>query len=321
MSVTPNGRHWPSEIEFSAWKRILGRTWHRLSEQNASVLAAGVAFYGVLAIFPALGSIVTVYALIADPGDVQVHFSALARVLPKEVEGVFSQQLASLAAREPSGLGLGVAFAIIAGTWSARRGADAVVRAITLAYREKESRALVARTARVFGITAVLILFVVLALLALIGVPVLLQILPLPDLAPVLISSVRWLIFIMGTSVLVAWLFRVAPPRRPARWRWVSSGSIVATVLWLAGSVGLSWYASSFGSFNETYGALGAVAVLLLWFQLTAFSLLLGATLNAEIEFEITLDTTIGPSRPAGERGAFVADNRPQGLSDQSKYS
>ena len=266
----------------------------------------------MLAIFPALGAVVTAYALVAEPSDVQAHFTQVARVLPQEVSDVFNQQLGLLAARGRTGLGLGVAISVLFGLWSARRGADAVVRAVTVAYREEETRGLIARTARVFGITAALALFVVLALLSLIVIPVLLGALPLPDLAPLMVVGIGWLTFFLATSLLVGWLFRVAPPRRPARWRWVSIGSLITTILWLAGSVGLSFYAAQFGSYNETYGALGAIAVLLLWFQLSAYSLLLGATLNAEIEFEVRSDTTIGPDRPVGERDAYVADNRPE---------
>ncbi len=298
-------------LDRRGWWRVLKRAWHRLDEENVSILSAGVAFYGVFAVFPGLAGVVSTYALFADPSVVREHFQALSSLLPQGVTDVIDTQLDSLVGGGKSGLGLGVAGSLMLTVWSARRGSDAVVRAITIAYREQEDRNFFKRTALVYFITLTLVVAVAAALLGLVAVPVAVSLLPVPLLQPALIASIGWVTFVALVMVLVAWLFRTAPPRRSARWQWVSGGSVVTTLLWLAGSVALSWYSSNFDSFNETYGALGAVAILLLWFHLAAFALILGATLNSEIEFELVRDTTVGPDRPAGQRDAYVADHRP----------
>ena len=298
----------PLRIPPLGWWDILRRVFDKVVAQNVSILAAGVAFYAMLALFPALGAIVTTYALIADPGDVAEHFSQLSGILPPDVASIIDRQLVALASREQQRLGIGLLLGLLFAIWSARRGIDALVRAITVAYDERETRGIIRMNLLTYALTfgAVMLLVTMIALL--VALPTLLAFLPLSGLATLGARVGGWVIFFGVLILALGVLYRFAPPRRAARWRWLSPGAIVATLLWIAGSIAFSIYVTSFGSYNETYGTLGAIIVLLLWFFLSAFSIVLGAALNAEMEHQTVRDTTVGGAQPMGERGAYVAD-------------
>lgn len=299
----------PLAIPPRGWWDILRRVFDKVGAQNVSILAAGVSFYAMLALFPALGAIVTTYALIADPADVAANFDGLADILPSDVATIISDQLVALASRAEQTLGFSLLSGILFAIWSARRGIDALVRAITVAYEERETRGIIRMNLLTYVLTFGAIMVLVTTIALLVALPVLLSWLPPASGVVTLVASVgRWVIFCGLVMLALGVLYRFAPPRRPARWRWVSPGAVVATILWIAGSAGFSYYVSSFGNYNETYGTLGAIIVLLLWFFLTAFAIMLGAVLNAEMEHQTARDTTIGGSQPMGERGAFVAD-------------
>ena len=298
----------PFAIPPKGWWDIVRRVFDKVGAQNVSILAAGVSFYAMLALFPALGAIVTTYALIADPTDVATHFAQLTDILPPDVATIINDQLTSLASREQQRLGLGLLFGILFAIWSARRGVDALVRAITVAYDERETRGIIRMNLLTYALTFGAIMLLVTMIALLVALPALLAWFPLPGLATLAARTGGWLIFFAVVMTALGVLYRFAPPRRSARWRWVSPGAVVATLLWVAGSAAFSYYVTSFGSYNETYGTLGAIIVLLLWFFLTAFAIVLGAALNAEMEHQTGRDTTVGGEQPMGERGAFVAD-------------
>ena len=298
----------PLGIPAKGWWDILRRVYEKIGAQNVSILAAGVAFYAMLALFPALGAIVTTYALIADPGDVAEHFGAFSDILPADVASIIDRQLVALASREEQRLGVGLVFGILFAVWSARRGIDALVRAVTVAYDERETRGFIRMNALTYVLTLGAVMLLVTTLLLLVALPTVLAFLPLSGLATLAGRAGGWVVFFGVLMLALGVLYRFAPPRRPARWRWLSPGAVVATLLWIAGSAGFSIYVTSFGNYNETYGTLGAIIVLLLWFFLSAFAIVLGAALNAEMEHQTARDTTVGGAQPMGERGAYVAD-------------
>ncbi|PWC37480.1 YihY/virulence factor BrkB family protein [Azospirillum sp. TSO35-2] len=302
----------PSDIPKSGWKDILLRVWDEQSKDNVSMLAAGVAYYALLAIFPAVAALVSIYGLVADPVMIENQISQLSALLPPEALSIVSDQARKVATTPSQGLGFGLLFGLLLTLWSASRGTNSLVSALNIAYGEKETRGIVKLAALSMGLTVAGLLFVIVAMVMIVAVPAAINIVGLKD-TPIgwIASLARWPILAVAIVVALAVLYRYAPDRREPQWRWVSWGSATATVVWLLGSAGFSVYVSHFGSYNETYGSVGAVVILLLWFNLTSYVVLLGAELNAEIEHQTARDTTDRdgrPERPMGRRDAYVAD-------------
>lgn len=298
----------PNEITLLGWWDIAKRLVRAIGEQNMSILAAGVAFYSMLAIFPAMGAIVTIYALVADPQLVSQHLSAAGSFLPADVLKILDNQLLALTSRPTGGLSWNLLIGILFAVWSAHRGVDALVAAIGVAYHEPESRGLIKLNILTYTLTLAAVLFIVIILILMIIIPSITSLFPVPSWWDYVMPIVRWVLFLAIVSVAVATLYRFAPARRAAQWVWLSPGAVIATLLWLLGSAGFSFYVTQFGTYNETYGTLGAIIVLLLWFFISSYSILIGAAINAEMEHQTKTDTTKGPDRPFGERDAVVAD-------------
>lgn len=302
----------PSEIPKKGWKDILLRVWDEQSKDNVSMLAAGVAYYALLAIFPAIAALVSIYGLVADPSTIESQLNQLGSLLPPDALSIVSDQARKVATAPSQGLGFGLIFGLMLTLWSASRGTNSMVSALNIAYGEKETRGFLMLAALSMGLTVAGLLFVILAMAMIIAVPAAINIIGLQD-TPIgwIASLARWPILAVTIMLALAVFYRYAPDRREPKWRWVSWGSAMATVVWLLGSLGFSIYVSNFGSYNETYGSVGAVVVLLLWFNLTSYVVLLGAELNAEIEHQTARDTTDRdgrPARPLGQREAYVAD-------------
>lgn len=297
----------PGEIPARGWKDVAVRLKRQLKEDDVPLLAAGVAFFALLALVPTLVALVSLYGLVADPADVQSTVEDSLRAAPAEVRDLVSSQLESIIETSPSGLRVGVAVGLALALWSASSGMKHLMGALTLAYDEVDDR----RFLRLRGLALLLTLgAVVVAVLALGAMVV-------PDTVDdsgaagtlrLVLQIVRWPVVALVAIVTLSVLYRWAPDRDAARWRWVSPGALVATLVWVVASIGFSIYTANFGSYNETYGALGAVVVLMLWLYITAYVVILGAELNCELERQTLVDTTRGPDRPLGERGAYAAD-------------
>ncbi|MBP2305721.1 YihY family inner membrane protein [Azospirillum melinis] len=302
----------PSEIPKKGWKDILLRVWDEQSKDNVSMLAAGVAYYALLAIFPAIAALVSIYGLVADPSTIESQLNQLGSLLPPDALSIVSDQARKVATAPSQGLGFGLIFGLLLTLWSASRGTNSLVSALNIAYGEKETRGFLTLAALSMGLTVAGLLFVILAMALIVAVPAAINIIGLKD-TPIgwIASLARWPILAVTIMLALAVFYRYAPDRREPQWRWVTWGSAMATIVWLLGSLGFSVYVSNFGSYNETYGSVGAVVVLLLWFNLTSYVVLLGAELNAEIEHQTARDTTDRdgrPARPLGQRDAYVAD-------------
>lgn len=298
----------PSDIPKQGWKDVLIRVKNQLGEDHVSIVAAGVTFYGFLAIFPAVAAMVSIYGLMVDPSTVERQFSQLTAVLPPQAHDLLSEQLKSLASQSNSKLGIGVVVSILAATWSAKKGMNALVEGMNIAYNEEERRGFVKKTLLTFVMTLGAVVVTILSMVLVIALPAALQALNLPDALAWTLRIVRWLI--LGAILLgsLAAVYRYAPSRDHAKWRWVSWGSGIAVALWLFASWAFSYYVSNFGSYNETYGSLAAVVILLMWLYISAYIILLGAEINSEMEHQTAKDSTEGPERPLGERGAHHAD-------------
>jgi membrane protein len=267
-----------------------------------------VAFYTILAAVPALVVPVSVYGLIADPAAVRDPIQMLGGLLPDETSRFLADQMQTVAASSKVNLGAGLGGAVLAALWSGRSGASAIIGAINMAYGEHEHRSFLRRQQVALTVGLTTLLFVSMAFIVLAVLPLAISAMPLTPMQRTLILLGRWpalaALMVLGLGLL----FRFAPCRRPAKWRWVSAGAITASILWLAGSAAFSFYVEHAPSYGHTFGTLGAVMLLLMWLFLSAFAVLFGAELNAELERQTTHDTTVGADLPAGKRGAAAAD-------------
>jgi membrane protein len=305
------GRHatHPAGLGRTDWRQVLGRVWTQSGEHHLSLLAAGIAFWGTLALFPAIAALVSIYGFFADPADIARNLEALRPLLPAEVYQPVKSQLAALTAAPPAALGTASVLSLLLALWSARNGVSAMIEGLNVVFYEKDTRGFLTGAAVTVLLTLVLIGLVIVALIALVLVPTLLNLLPIGPLAEWTARLTRWPILALAAFAAVALLYGYGPHRATAKLRWISWGAALAVAVWLVASVLFSWYVSNFADYNATYGSLGAIVVLLTWFYISAFVVLLGAQLDAEMELQTARDTTTGPERPMGERGAFVADN------------
>lgn len=299
---------WPSEIPRRGWWDILTRVADNISRTNLSLIAAGAAFYGFLAIPSAFAALVSLYGLIFDPVDVELQIQGMRGVLPAETIGLLSQQLQSLTSRPQTALSVSFVTSLVVALWSARSATSSMITALNIAYDEEERRSFVKLQAIAVASTLAGILFALVSLALIAIVPAVIDILPLGAAGKTIAASIRWPLLLAAGMIGLAAMYRFAPCREEPRWRWVSWGAVGAAALWIAGSVLFSIYVGQFGSYDKTYGSLGAVVVLLLWLYLSAFAVLLGAQLNAEMEHQTARDSTTGPPLPMGERGAKMAD-------------
>ena len=308
----------PTDLSTGGWTAVLKRVFAEISSDHVLLVAAGVTFYALLALFPALAATVSIYGLFADPATIQDHIAGLEGVLPGGAVAVISDQLETLTSQGSAGLGLTFAIGLATSLWSANAGMKAIFEALNIAYEEQESRGFVRLTLVSLLFTLGALLFVVVAIGAVIVVPAVLATLALGEVAEPLIRWLRWPILLVIVAGLIALLYRFGPSRAPAEWRWVSWGSGAAALLWVVLSVLFSWYAANFGSYNATYGSLGAVIGFMTWVWLSATVIIVGAELNSELEHQTARDTTTGPDRPLGRRGAVMAD-RVAGGPDRAK--
>ncbi|HTG38525.1 YihY/virulence factor BrkB family protein [Sphingomonas sp.] len=302
----------PWQHPWAAWRSILGRVWTMTGYHNLSLMAAGVAFYAFLSFVPLLGAIVMSYGLFADPQTVVVHMETVFELVPADAARLISEQLISIVSTASDKAGLGLAIALILSIYGAMRASSAIIQALNVIYEEEESRNFIVTTLLSAMLTIGAIIAAITGLLSAIALGYLRFLTDLLGPAGVLTMQIlTWVVAGAIASSAFAFIYRYGPDRAPARWRWLSIGSVTATVLWLLATVGFGIYAANFANYNATYGALGAVVVLLMWLFVSSFSVLIGAELNAESERQTAFDTTTGPARPIGERGARMADTLP----------
>jgi membrane protein len=298
----------PSQIPPRGWFAILKRVKAEVKQDNVPLLAAGVAFYAMLAIFPAIIAVVTVYGMVADPAQVESQVSEFAKSLPSGADQLITEQLTNVVNAGRQSLSIGLALSLLAVLWSVSSGVQGLVKSLNVIYDERETRGFVKLRGLSLLLTLGAIVVAVIALALIAVFPNFVESLGLGQAGELAASIGRWVFLAALMLVALGVVYRFAPDRANPRWRWVSWGAVVALALWLLGSVGFSWYVDNFGKYNQTYGALAAVIILLLWLFLSAFAVLLGAELDAETERQTARDTTTGPERPLGERDAEVAD-------------
>ncbi|MBV9970437.1 MAG: YihY/virulence factor BrkB family protein [Xanthobacteraceae bacterium] len=298
----------PFEIPAKGWKDILWRIYENLSEHRIVSIAAGVTFFVLLAIFPGIGALVAIYGLVADPSAIGQHLNDFSSVLPGGATEIIGDQLTRLTAQPPSRLGFALIFGVAVSLWSANAGMKALFDALNVVYDEKERRGFIRLNAVSLLFTIGAIVLLVVALGAVAVLPAILGYLGLSQLTEWLVEIGKWPVLLAAVAVAISLVYRHGPSREKPQWRWVSWGSAFAALAWLVVSLLFSWYASHFGSYDKTYGSLGAAIGLMTWMWLSFVVILLGAELDAEMEHQTARDTTTGPSKPLGARGAKMAD-------------
>jgi membrane protein len=304
-----HGRHAqrPQEIPPRGWWDIAMRVKQEMATDNVSIIAAGLALYALLAVFPALAAAVSIYGLFASPAEIAEHLQQVAATLPEDGARILERQVQDLSQKQEA-LGIGLVVGILLALWSARKGIVALITATNVAYDEEEQRGFFKQlfVSLAFTLGAVLGFLAVLAVGVM--VPVALGFLPLGPAAEAVLLVIRWVVLFAVAILGLAIVYRFAPDRKQAQWKWVTPGSFIAALMWLGGSLLFALYVRNWGSYGETYGALGGVIVLLMWFYLSGYIVILGAEINAEIERQTKSDTTEGAPKPMGQRGAYSAD-------------
>lgn len=287
----------PVNIPLLGWWDITKRIFTQMSRDNLSLVAAGVAFYALLAIFPALAALVSIYAYFASPTDIGAHLSQVIELLPESTGELILSQIASFAQSSSTSLSLSAIGTLILTIWSSSKGSQALITACNISYQEYEKRSFFkAQLVRfLFSIGAIVV--AIFALLIIGILPVVLNLVGLKENIDLLITFISWPLLAFTFNFALVLLYRYAPHRKPAKWRWITLGSVIATILWIVASIGFSFYVSKFASYNETYGSLGGVVIMLMWLYISAYIVILGATINAASEQQTAIDSTIGPDK------------------------
>jgi membrane protein len=300
--------HEPLRIPWQGWKDILVRSYHEIQNDRLLALAAGVVFYSVVALFPAIAAGVSSYALFADAATIGKHLSIAADIVPAGALDMLGQEISRIAAKSEGKLTFGFLLGLAIALWSANAGMKAIFDALNIIYDEDEKRSLIWLNVVSLFFTICAIAGAGLAIALVVVFPVLLAAFGLTSLDYPIIGYLRWPVMFVLIILGLAVLYRYGPSRRVAKWRWISVGSVFAGLAWLAVSSLFSWYLGNFANYNATYGALGAVVGLMMWMWLSTIVVLVGAELNSEIEHQTARDSTVGPEKPLGTRGAVMAD-------------
>jgi membrane protein len=298
----------PLTIPARGWKDIFWRTYIQIGDDRLLAVAAGAVFYMLLALFPAITALVSLYGLLADPATINDHLLLLQGVMPEAAMGIVKEQVTRLAQTSNGALGLGFFLGLALALWSANAGMKAIIDALNVVYDEREKRGFVKLTLVALSFTLGGIAFIIVALAAVVIFPLVLAWIGFESRSAELVAILRWPALFVIVVLALGVLYRYGPSRTPTRWQWLGIGSVLAALAWLAISILFSWYLANFGHYDATYGSLGAAIGLMMWLWLSVIVILIGAELNAEIEHQTARDTTIGQEKPLGMRGAVMAD-------------
>lgn len=298
----------PTAIRLKDWRAILVHVFWRVLRDNVGLLSAGIAFYAFLSVFPAIAAALMVWGLFTDMSALGPQLGVVSDIAPDAFDLV-ADQMVVIATQDDGGLTFGLLISSVLALWGASGAVAALIQAMNMAYHEQEKRSFVHLNLLTLGFTFCGILFVALSIAAIGAVPPILKALSLGAFVEAAVNFVRWLIIIALFMAACGAIYRVAPSRARARWRWIVPGAVAAGVIWMLASIAFSAYLENFNAYNATFGSLGAVAALLMWFWLSAYAICLGAELNAQLEQFTTVDTTVETPERAGQRGAYVADH------------
>lgn len=301
-------RH-PAAIPWRGWKQVLARTWREMSSDRVSLAASGCAFWGTLALFPFISMLISIYGLAFDPATVEPQLEVLRDLLPASAFALIAERVHTLVSHGSGELGVSLLLSTGIALWSSSTGTKSMISALNLAYAEEEQRGFLRFQAVGLLMTLGAIFGAILGIALLVLLPAAITLVGLDAHSSTLLQLGSFAVLVVFVLLALSLLYRFGPSRREARWHWVTPGSLVATVLWLAASGLFSFYVTHLASYDATYGPLGAVVGVMMWFWVSAYAVLLGGELNAELELQTAEDTTRGGPKPMGQRGAYVADN------------
>lgn len=313
MSKTKKGLYaeQPGHIPVKGWWDIAKRIFNQMDRDNLSLIAAGVAFYALLAIFPAIAALVSIYTYFASPTDISEHLGQFVTLLPESSRELILSQVSDFTQSSQASLSLSAIGTLLLTIWSSSKGSQALITACNISYKEYEKRSLLNALLVRFLFSVGAISVAIFALLIIGILPIVLNLVGVEGRIDLMIKLISWPVLAFTFNFALVLLYRYAPHRKIAKWRWVTLGSFVATVLWIVASIGFSFYVSNFASYNKTYGSLGGVVIMLMWLFISAYIVILGAVINAATEQQTSKDSTIGPPKEIGKRGAYVADYVP----------
>jgi membrane protein len=266
------------------WWVAIKQTVNGFNEDRLMTEAAGVTFYTLLALFPALASLISLYGLFADAGTIRDQLQMVQGVIPDGGLDIIRQQVEALTAHGQQALGLGLIVGLLVSLWSANSGVKSLFDALNVVYHEREARSFVRRTLVSFCFTLGAIIFLIVSLISIVIVPIVFDDLGLASDLPIILAVLRWPLMLITLTLFFSLIYRFGPSRNRVKWRWVSWGSAFASVAWVIVSLAFSYYVANFGSYNKTYGSLGAAIGFMTWIWISAMVVLLGGELNAELE-------------------------------------
>jgi membrane protein len=307
----------PQHIPLKGWGDILWRSWKAFNRDNIPQVAGGVAFFALLAVFPGIGVFVSLYGLFSDVDTAQAQLSLLQYVLPEAALQLVGDQMLRLAAARHTGLGVAFLVSLVVSLWSANAGMKALIVGLNVAFEEREKRSLIRLNLLSLSFTVGMLVFLLASIGAIVEAPLALAFLGHQNLA---LSVLRWPMLVLAAVAGLALLYRFGPSRNHEQWRWVSWGSVAAALLWLVASLLFSFYVAHFGSYDRTYGSLGAAVGFMTWIWISTITVLFGAELNSEIEHQTAVDTTVsGAPQVMGQRGAYMADTLGETFPNKTK--
>lgn len=299
----------PVDIAWKGWHAVIKRTLAEMLTDRVGLVAAGCAFYGTLALFPAISMLISIYGLAFDRQTVLPQLAVMQDLLPPAAFRIIAERVTMLVSKPPGILGWSLLASTAVTLWSSASGTKAVITALNLAYEERETRSFLRYQLMAFGMTLFVMLGTVIGLAMLVALPAALHLLGFADHQRAMIRVASFALLMLAVVCALSLMYRYAPSRRAPKWQWVTPGSLLATTIWVAASALFSWYVATFSTYDAMYGPLGTVAAIMMWFYVTAYAVLLGAELNAELELQTGRDSTYGPPKPLGRRGAYVADH------------
>ncbi len=300
----------PIQLSWEAWKQIGKRVNSELTIDHIAIVSAGVAYYFFLALFPTLVAAISIYGLVMEPIQIQQQISELAHILPQQSSQIITDILENITNKPEATLGWSLVLSVVFSLWSAQQGTKAVFEGINIAYDEIDERGFFKYNGLTLLFTLGGIVIGVICTALVVVFPAIIEGINLPAYgAESIVQLLRWPILALTLMGVLAITYKIAPDRRNPEFSWVSWGAVIATILWLAGSILFSFYISNFGNYDKMYGSFAAVIILILWFLITAYAILLGAEINSEMEHQTRKDTTIGKDRPMGQRDAYHANH------------
>ncbi|PLS22947.1 YihY/virulence factor BrkB family protein [Neptunicoccus cionae] len=299
----------PDHIPAKGWKDVAFRVKDEIANDRIGLVAAGVAFYGLLALFPAITAVIAISGLLVEPSQIVEQMQSFSGLMPEEVMTIITDQATAVAGSRDGGLGLAAVIGILVAVYSASKGMASLIEGLNVVYDENESRGFIKLKLVTIGLTLLLIAGLIIGLGVTLSVPAILAFANLGTLSSVFATVLPWLVLVAMTMFGLAALYHFAPSRDRPEWQWASPGAIIGCIMWIAASIGFAFYVGNFGSYNESFGTLAGAIVLLMWFWISAYIVLVGAEVNAELEAQTRKDTTVGQDEPMGERDAVKADN------------